>query len=475
MHLRARASSRAARWPRPVAEPAASPSTPRSWRASARGRAGAARGDEHGVVAGQRPQDLGEAGLVERAGDGRGGADLGADDDQRAVAVDAGDEAAHRLERERAVVAVDRRSAGRRRRRRGRTPSSAMSRDSVACDARMPRAPSRRRSSAWVVDRPARQDLADRVAATVCVGCQVTTLGLLGFAARGPSEGPRGYHRRAQVTNVPTPRSVNSSATMLWGARPSTMCTARTPLASACSTAWALTCIPPLMLLPRRASRSAARISRDQAPVLVEQARDVGEEDEPLGAAGGGDLAGGDVGVDVVAGAVAPKPTGEMTGMYPCSRNMSSSSALTASISPTKPRSGFPGSGSSLCADEQPAVLARQADRVAAQAVDEPDDLGVDPPGQHHLDDPDLLGARDALAVGELGLAPHLLERLRDLGPAAVDDHRLQPGRLQQHDLLGEAALERRIDHRRAAVLDDRALAARTCGCSTAPRRAAGG
>ena len=66
----------------------------------------------------------------------------------------------------------------------------------------------------------------------------------------------------------------------------------------------------------------------------------------------------------------------------------------------------------------------------------------------------------DALAVGELGLAPQLLQRLGDLGAAAVDDHGLEAGRLQQHHLLGEAALQRRVDHRRAAVLDDRALAA---------------
>src|SRR6185436_5052770 len=38
---------------------------------------------------------------------------------------------------------------------------------------------------------------------------------------------------------------------------------------------------------------------------------------------------------------------------------------------------------------------------------------------------------------------------------AAVDDDRAQAGRLQQHHVLGEAALQRRIDHGGAAVLDD--------------------
>ena len=68
--------------------------------------------------------------------------------------------------------------------------------------------------------------------------------------------------------------------------------------------------------------------------------------------------------------------------------------------------------------------------------------------------------ARDALAVGELRLSSQLLQRLGDLGAAAVDDDGLEAGGLQQHHLLGEAALQLWIHHRRAAVLDDGALAA---------------
>ena len=132
---------------------------------------------------------------------------------------------------------------------------------------------------------------------------------------------------------------------------------------------------------------------------------------------------------------------------------------MTASISPTKPRSGLPGAGASLCAVSRRPSLPDRPIALPPSAVEQADDLGVDLPVEHHLDDAHVLGAGDALAVGELGLVPHPLQRLGDLGAAAVDDDRSQPGRLQQHHLLGEAALQRRIDHRRAAVLDDGALA----------------
>src|SRR3954452_8403715 len=68
--------------------------------------AGAARSDEDGVVAGQRPHHLGEAGLVERARHGGRGARLGAHDDQRAVGFEAFDQAPNRFERQ-GAAAVD--------------------------------------------------------------------------------------------------------------------------------------------------------------------------------------------------------------------------------------------------------------------------------------------------------------------------------------------------------------------------------
>jgi hypothetical protein len=46
----------------------------------------------------------------------------------------------------------------------------------------------------------------------------------------------------------------------------------------------------------------------DQLPFVVEDAGDVGQEDQPLGAASGRDLTGRDVRVDVVAGSVLAEP-----------------------------------------------------------------------------------------------------------------------------------------------------------------------
>ena len=138
---------------------------------------------------------------------------------------------------------------------------------------------------------------------------------------------------------------------------------------------------------------------------------------------------------------------------------MSITSELTASISPTNPRSGLARLGRQLVRHQEAPVLARQADRAPAHGVEQADDLGVDLAGEHHLDDAHILGAGHALTVGELGLLTEPLERARDLGAAAVHDDGTQPRRLKQDDLLREAALERGIDHRGAAILDDRAFA----------------
>jgi hypothetical protein len=59
------------------------------------------------------------------------------------------------------------------------------------------------------------------------------------------------------------------------------------------------------------------------------------------------------------------------------------------------------------------AVLAAQADRLAAGLVDEADDLLVDRAGQHHLDDLDGGGVGDAQAGGEFRLDAEPLEHLR--------------------------------------------------------------
>jgi hypothetical protein len=66
----------------------------------------------------------------------------------------------------------------------------------------------------------------------------------------------------------------------------------------------------------------------------------------------------------------------------------------------------------------------------------------------------------DADAVPELRLDPEPIQHLVDLRTAAVDDDRVDPDVLQQHHVLCEPILERRVRHRMAAVFHDDGLAA---------------
>ena len=69
----------------------------------------------------------------------------------------------------------------------------------------------------------------------------------------------------------------------------------------------------------------------------------------------------------------------------------------------TLPPLSFGGSSSLLRADEG-AVLAGEADRLAAGLVDELDDFLVDLAAEHHLDHVHGLGVGDAHALDELAL-----------------------------------------------------------------------
>ena len=104
------------------------------------------------------------------------------------------------------------------------------------------------------------------------------------------------------------------------------------------------------------------------------------------------------------------------------------------------------------------AVLAAQADRLAALGPDPADDLLVDGAGQHHLDhlDGGLVG--HAQARLELRLDAELLQHLADLRPAAVHHDRLHAGLFEQHDVLGEILRGGAVAHGVAAIFDDHDL-----------------
>src|SRR6267142_1782094 len=213
------------------------------------GRAARAAGDdEDRVVARERAEDVRQVRVVEGARDRPGGAGLRAHDHHEAVRLDRLGEAPHGLDRQSARVVLDMVA-----RPRGSRAAPHAERREIARQRRLRGADAARAQVPLQLilarDGPAREDLADGVAA-----------------------GSRSSRRRAgaghQVTSVPTPRSVKSSASTLCATRPSTMCTAFTPSASAVRMACALTCIPPLMApaWPSMASRSPWRIWEMRLP-----------------------------------------------------------------------------------------------------------------------------------------------------------------------------------------------------------------
>jgi len=104
-------------------------------------------------------------------------------------------------------------------------------------------------------------------------------------------------------------------------------------------------------------------------------------------------------------------------------------------------------------------VLAREPDRLAARLVDERHHFLVDLTAQNHLDHVHGLGIGDPHALDEFALLAHPRELLVDLRATAVHDHRVHADQLQQHHVVGEAALEQLLGHCVAAVLDDDGLA----------------
>ena len=92
---------------------------------------------------------------------------------------------------------------------------------------------------------------------------------------------------------------------------------------------------------------------------------------------------------------------------------------------------------------------------LAAGFVDVADHLFVDRAGQHHLDDFERRCVGDAQPRGKLRLHADLLEHGLDLRAAAMHDHRIDRGLLQQHDIAGEFARQILRAHGVAAVFHD--------------------
>src|SRR5919204_2769263 len=190
---------------------------------------------------------------------------------------------------------------------------------------------------------------------------------------------------------------------------------------------------------------------------VAQPADDVGEEHDLVGAEGAGHGAGGLVGVDVVGVAFAVGADrrhdrdvvlGDVVEHIDVDAIDLAHEADVLAL----------GAGLAAGAEELP-VVAAQADRRLAVAVEAQDDVLVDLADEDHLGHLDGLGVGDPKSADELHRQPEALHVGGDLGPAAVHHDRVQADVLEQHDVAGELLAQRRVLHRRAAVLDDDRLA----------------
>ena len=107
---------------------------------------------------------------------------------------------------------------------------------------------------------------------------------------------------------------------------------------------------------------------------------------------------------------------------------------------------------------EQRAVVTTETHRRLAVASEAQDDFLVDLADEHHLRHLDGVGVGYAQPTDELDRHPEALHVGGDLRAATVDDDRVQPDVLEQHDVARELLTQLGILHRGAAILDDHRL-----------------
>jgi Protein kinase domain len=204
----------------------------------------------------------------------------------------------------------------------------------------------------------------------------------------------------------------------------------------------------------------------DDLPLAAPDRLDVRQEDELLGPQGLGHLPGRGVCVDVQGVAFAidadrrddgdeARPD-ELVDHVGHDLDDLADAARVDRLSPgVAPRLN----GGQLSRANEAVVLSGEAHGAPALLADQPDDLLVDAPAEHHLDHVHRLVVGDAEAGHELRPDAEPAEGLVDLRPAAVDDNDVDPDIAQEADVPGEAGLQIGVDHRVAAVLDDEGAA----------------
>ena len=256
------------------------------------------------------------------------------------------------------------------------------------------------------------------------------------------------------------PASVNSSSSSECGERPSRMWAAldarvdrlhaRLRASGACR---------PASAAQRVAAPARAGLG-DQAVGIgrvAQPAGDVGQEHHLVGAHRARDRAGGLVGVDVVGVALA---VGADRGDHGdvVARDVLDHADVDALDAPDE--ADVLAAGRGAAGDpEQRAVVAAQARPPAGRGGS-----GAATISLLTLPTSTILATSTVLLVGHAQAADELdgqaepLHVGRDLRAAAVDDDRVQPDVLEQHDVARELLAQRRVLHRGAAVLDDDGL-----------------
>ena len=108
---------------------------------------------------------------------------------------------------------------------------------------------------------------------------------------------------------------------------------------------------------------------------------------------------------------------------------------------------------------DQAAVAPGQAYGLATGLVDQAHDVLLHLAGQHPFNDFHGFIVGHAHALDEMAFLAEPVERGFNLRAAAMHHHRVHADQLEQHHVLGEVGLQRRVGHGVAAVFDDQRLA----------------
>src|SRR5690554_784724 len=199
----------------------------------------------------------------------------------------------------------------------------------------------------------------------------------------------------------------------------------------------------------------------------IHQVGHVGQQHQLFSSQGLGDLAGDQVGVDVVAAAPGIDPNGgDYRDEVTRGEHFEQVGGDVVYFTHVPDVDNF-GSGHlrglvfylEFAGANLGAILAGQTDGLAAALVDLVDDTFVDQAAEYHLHHVHGLGIGDSHAVDEARFNIEFFQQFTDLRPAAVYHHGIDADFFHQHHVTGKGVDQGIFSHGIAAVLDDDGLA----------------